>query len=300
MKNKRNNDKQSFYKHTTIDTAKIILKDRILRWSHPSLLNDPFDIPQRIIGEIDQDSLRIACADQFIKLISNPILPNPEHLCMMTKIVIKTLSKADFTLKKEIIAEIKKYLSEPVIASNTLDSLRGIWQSIYEEHRILCFTEQWDSASMWDRYSDGHHGVLLEFTYQEYLDSVLRLAKPVNYSNDPILYDTLEGYAELLLYEPDYMAKKIFDVYAHTKTTDWENEKEWRIATWKRPHEKGKFSDWGFFIKELQGITFGALISNDDLSDIKNLVKTLYPHVKLWQATIESGRHLIRKELPPF
>ena len=175
--------------------------------------------------------------------------------------------------------------------------LREQWRSIYGEQRILCLTERWDSASMWDRYSDAHQGVLLEFGCLDHLDSAWLVAKPVNYSDASLRFNTPEGFAELMFYDPQYAVTKIMEEYTHTKTTDWEYEKEWRIASWKRPHETGEYSDYAFLPKELQGITFGASISDGDRTDLTFLVKAQYPHVKLWQASIEGGRRLTRKEL---
>ncbi len=85
--------------------------------------------------------------------------------------------------------------------------------------------------------------------------------------------------------------------HTHTKTTDWAYEKEWRIASWKRRYWTGGYSDYEFHREELQGTTFGALMSKDDRTDLILLVKGQYSHVKLWQATIEGGRRLSRKEV---
>ena len=263
----------------------------------PSLFNDPFDVPREICDGVDEDRIRDALVDRMNALVMNPALPYPEHHSIMTRMLLYGFSRADDDLKKQLIAGNEESRRDPSITSDGLEMLRDQWRSMYGEQRILCFTERWDSASMWDRYSDGHRGVLVEFGCLDHLDSAWLIAKPVNYTDAPLHLNTPEGFAELMLYHPHYAVTKIMEVYTHTKTTDWEYEKEWRIASWKRPHESGEYSDCEFLPEHLQGITFGASISEDDKTDLTLLANAQYPHVKLWQASIEGGRRPTRREL---
>lgn len=297
MNPNRSHNRHLFYKHTSALTAKIILVSRKLRWSHPSLFNDPFDVPRDICDGVDEDRLRHALIDRLNELVIKQDLPHPEHHSLKTRRLLHVFSQADDALKQQLIAEYEESRRDPEITSDALEELRKKWHSMYDEHRILCFTERWDLASMWDRYSDGHSGALLEFACVDRLDSAWLVAKPVNYTDEPLRLNTTEGYAEMMFYDPDYVVSKIMEEYTHTKTTDWAYEKEWRIASWKRPHETGDYSDYGFHSEELHGITFGALMSDDDRTDLTLRVKGQYPHVKLWQATIEGGRRLTRKEI---
>jgi hypothetical protein len=297
MNPNRTHNRNLFYKHTTGATAKSILVNRKLRWSNPSLFNDPFDVPREICDGIDEDRLRNALVDRLNELVVSRYLPHPEHHSPKTKTLLQILSKADEALKQQLIEENEKSRWDPKITSDTLEELRKQWRSIYDEQRILCLTERWDSAPMWDRYSNGHSGALLEFACVDRLDSAWLVAKPVNYTDEPLRLNTAEGFAEMIFYDPFFAALKIMEEYTHTKTTDWAYESEWRIASWKRPYETGDYSDYGFNGEELQGIIFGAFMSEDDKTDLTLLVRGQYPHVKLWQAAIDGGRHLSRKEL---
>jgi len=149
---------------------------------------------------------------------------------------------------------------------------------------------------MWDRYSDGHKGVSLEFVCHDEADSAWLSAKPVIYSDEPLECNTVEGLANLMLYTPEFVIKKIMEEYTHTKTTDWAYEKEWRIASWKRSHESGEYSDYGFLAIELIGVTFGASILKEDKRDLQLILREHYPHAKIWQASIDGGRKLKRTE----
>lgn len=297
MNNNRIHNRHLFYKHTSATVAKIILVNRKLRWSNPKLFNDPFDVPRDICDRVDEDRLRDALVDRLNELVIKQDLPHPEHHSLATRKLLHVLSKADDALKQQFIAGIEESTRDPKITSDVLKELRKQWRSMYDEQRILCFTKRWDSASMWDRYSDGHSGALLEFACVDHLDSAWLVAKPVNYTDEPLHLNTTEGFAEMMLYDPAYAVLKIMEEYTHTKTADWAYEKEWRVASWKRPHETGDYSDYEFHGDELHGITFGALMSEDIRTDLTLLVKGQYPHVKLWQAIIEGGRRLSCKEI---
>lgn len=262
----------------------------------PKLFNDPFDIPPEIFDGIDEQHLRNALIDRINALVCNPILPHPEHHSIMTARLLPMFKRADEEMRKELIAANEKSRNDPASTSEGFKLFREQWRSEYRDMRVLCFTERWDSASMWDRYSDGHAGVLLEFGCLDDADSAWLGAKPVTYSDEPLKCNTLDGLANLMLYTPDFAIPKIMEDYTNTKTTDWASEKEWRIASWKRPHESGEYSDYEFLPTELIGITFGASISHADRSDLELMLREEYPHVRICQAAIGAGRKLNRTE----
>jgi len=297
MNPNRVHNRNTFFKHTSAGTAKIILAGRKLRWSIPRLFNDPFDVPSEIFDGIDEQSLRHALVDRMNALIQNPNLPHPEHHSVMTRKLLEMFRRADDETKKLMILENEKSRNTPNSMNEGFGLLREQWGVECQNMRILCFTERWDSTSMWDRYSDGHKGALLEFACLDHLDSAWLMAKPMSYSDKPLVCSTVDGLASLMLYDINVAILDIMEEYTHTKTTDWAPEKEWRIASWKRPHESGEFSDYEFLPEELVGITLGASISDEDRTDFEAILQAQYPHVKAWQASVGGGRKLSRSEI---
>lgn len=297
MNPNRIHDRASFFKHTSASTAKIILAGSKLRWSNPAIFNDPFDVPRNIFEGVDEGSLRDALVDKANELVRHPFLPHPEHHSLLTRILLQGFANAAPELREQLIAANEESRSDSAIVTTGISLIRDQWNLIYGEQRILCFTERWDSASMWDRYSDGHGGVLLEFACLDYLDSAWLLAKPVCYTDEPIRIDSTKGFAELMFYTPEYATQQMMETFTHTKTTDWEYEKEWRIASWKRPHESGDYSDYGFSAEELISITFGAQIAAKDREDLTLMRDSQFPHAKLWNASTDSGRRLQRSRI---
>ena len=129
----------------------------------PDLFNDPFDVPREICDGIDEENLRNALVDRMNALVENPELPFSEHHSIMTRMLLQMFARAGDDLKKELIAGNGETRSDPVMTSEGLRLMREQWRYMYGEQRILCLTERRDSASMWDRYSEEHTGVLLEF-----------------------------------------------------------------------------------------------------------------------------------------
>ncbi|MBL9184913.1 MAG: DUF2971 domain-containing protein [Verrucomicrobiaceae bacterium] len=297
MNPNRLHNRHSFYKYTTANVAKAVLDGQKLRWSVPSRFNDPFDVPREILDSVDEGRLNVAVVDRMKALLSNPCLPNPKHHSPMTKMLLRLFSCANANLKGKLLAINEQCRHEGGVTREGLEAIRKEWRAIYDDQRIVCFTESWNSASMWDRYASGHTGALLEFACLDHLDSSLLTAKQVNYTDDPLTVNTPSGLAELLFYDAHFAMTRIMEEYTHTKTTDWAYEKEWRIASWKRPHEMGDYSDYEFAGEELAGITFGAQISAQDMLELAWLLKRRYPHAKIWKASIDGGRQIIRREV---
>lgn len=298
MNPNRIHKRESFYKYTTVAAAKNILSNSELRWSSPSLFNDPFDIPQEICNGINEQNIQEAMLDRLNELVMHPELPHPEHYSVMTRVLLFGFSRSDVELKKKLIEANNQSRNDARLTSEGLEMLREKWRSVYGTQRILCLTEVWNSASMWDRYANGNRGILLQFGCHDDLDSAWLLAKQVLYTDAPLKANTPKGFAELMLYTPLYATERIMEEYTHTKTTDWAYEKEWRIASWKRPYESGEYSDYKFLPEELHSITFGIATSQTEKMEFRELLKAKYPHAQLWQAVMNGGRRLERIELP--
>ena len=68
----RQHERQSFFKYMPLSTAKIVLKNSTLRWSSPSLLNDPFDVPRELFPEVSEQQVSTAIAQKLIHELQNP------------------------------------------------------------------------------------------------------------------------------------------------------------------------------------------------------------------------------------
>ena len=60
-----NNDRLHFFKYMPVSTAKIVLRNRTLRWSTSQVLNDPFDMRFQMAVNCNADALRSSVIDNL-------------------------------------------------------------------------------------------------------------------------------------------------------------------------------------------------------------------------------------------
>ncbi|WP_423840411.1 DUF2971 domain-containing protein [Vibrio mytili] len=150
--------------------------------------------------------------------------------------------------------------------------------------RIICLSE--DDEVMWAHYGDNHTGCMFEFRHIEELNTPFQMAKKVTYTDStPHLGSALD----FLLYDEnrELMANTAHAIY-FTKTAKWEYEKEWRVMT-RRPGEGKRYSDFEFYKDELVSVTFSARISNEERTNLVNLIMTHYPKCKMYKVQSVRG-----------
>ena len=86
--------------------------------------------------------------------------------------------------------------------------------------RVACFSEDYDNIQMWGYYANAHKGICVEYdTVQIQGDKRLLLA-PVRY---------VKKYEKVISIDGRALEKGIIRS-AYTKSSNWKNEKEWRIV----------------------------------------------------------------------
>jgi len=178
------------YKYTSLDTARIILKNSSIRFSKPSLFNDPFDC-QLII---DTDN-----TDEEINEYVNQIAQR------------KGLSTNQQKEYRTLLGNPKKRFS---ITNNSI-------QQALNSMKVSCFTTMFDNLLMWAHYANKHQGVVLKF---DVLKDASFFMTPylVNYVNKyPIFNHIRDDYFK----GKGHLAKLLVE----TKSLDWKYESEIRI-----------------------------------------------------------------------
>ncbi|ACL04877.1 hypothetical protein Dalk_3187 [Desulfatibacillum aliphaticivorans] len=292
----RLHDRDVFYKYTSHSTSLKIIKNQSLRWSSPSIFNDPFDVPKIMYEGIDIVDLRMAAVKVFCELLIRTKITHFEYLQPRIKYLIEAIGDND-EIKKEIIEDLEQHKKELLPDMTGFQLVRDAWESMYEDNRILCLSEFCDSASMWDRYSETHKGVVFELGCIDEIDSPWLVAKPVSYSDAPLFSDTPEGLAEILLYNGVFAARKILEEYLFTKTTDWSYEKEWRIATTKRHHEGGSYSDWSVHPANFIAIILGMNMGQEERKEVIEMSRKYLPNMIVRESFIETGRKISIRNL---
>lgn len=194
---------RSLYKYLgTSDFAFRVLEELHIRFSQPSVVNDPFDCRPQVVAPADLDRVVADQIDRATKLHPNRWSPAQVAIAR-----VKLLDSYNANLRFRI-RESQELLNQ---------SLEAIG--------LLCLTETNDNLLMWAHYADSHKGFVLEFDTSR-APLIQRpgenewqgLPVAVSYQDGPITTpcDSLE------LELPDELVLR--------KSTAWKYEREWRVV----------------------------------------------------------------------
>lgn len=160
----RQHERQSFFKYMPLSTAKIVLKNSTLRWSSPSLLNDPFDVPRELFPEVSEQQVSTAFAQKLILEFQNP----RDNLDELEPGIIEILQGMRKSFPLGISSEMNQHLVNMMSAAvqitdalSALQELKEHWLNTLDKKRVICVSEEPDIIPMWNHYADGYKGLVL-------------------------------------------------------------------------------------------------------------------------------------------
>ena len=280
----RKHERCFFYKYTTAKTAEIILSTRKLRWSSPVKFNDPFDVTQELRLNFTEAELDKVLGEEVASLIekgafdsldSYPGIP-PELTDLL-----KFMSPKSPDQLRAMAQQLR--LESGTATPGLIHQLKGHWRRIVPTFRILCLSELRDVNSMWQHYADSYMGVVFEFEAVDEIDSCFLVARPVVYQDSPPAIADPKQWARCMMLGPT-KCEELFTEYTYVKTTDWWNEREWRIVSSARPGEAGLSADYCFHPRELVGIYFGEQCSAEQRANLWALLTHGLEHVQVYEA----------------
>lgn len=265
-----------------------MLQNGTLRWSHPSLFNDPFDTQFDLHTEYDRDKV----AERAMQIILDgysgrvPIVAGNalgELLTFMRERMPGKISEVE--LRKTLTPGIYEGMrGQEARLPQTHEEIRAVVANF----KLLCFSEVFDNILMWAHYSQNHTGVVLELSCNEKLDSAWGAARPVKYMDRmPLLVDE-ERLVRLMSGEGEIGEAEILENSIFVKAADWAYEKEWRIAG--GTDQTKKTEDLPLYPEEITGIYLGCRISDVNAAEIRDIVEKKYPH-----ASLHAGRKSARR-----
>jgi hypothetical protein len=281
-------DRKHFYKYMTAETAKTVLQNGTLRWSSPSLFNDPFDVQFDLHIEYDHDRV----AERAMQIVLDgyagraPIVAGNLHgvlLSIMRERMPGAISEAE--LRKTLTPGIYEGMEK---AKARLPQVHNEIRAVIAGFKLLCFSEVFDNILMWAHYSQNHTGVVLELSCIEKLDSAWGAARPVKYMDRmPLLYDE-ERMVRLMSGEGKIGEDEILENSVFVKAADWAYEREWRIAGGRDKTKNTE--DIPFYAEEITAIFFGCRSSEANAAEIREIVDKKYPH-----ASVHAGKKSERR-----
>ena len=294
----RRHRRRFFYKYLAACTAQIVLVSRKLRWSSPVLFNDPFDIHADTL-QFDGVELQRALMEEISSLLRNPdnaLVADPRLRHMLDHALQSTPEHR--AAMAAVTEEYEPFVPDP--AKDSLQELKRVWGDMVPNMRVLCLSEVKDLTAMWAHYAANATGVVLQFEGVDRLDSPFLVARQVTYDDSPPAITRAREWARLMIRSPDWQNDmSFFDDYEHTKTAEWESEREWRISSMKRKGETGLYSDYPFKERELSAVYYGWKCAEDDRAAIDSLLSHGLDHVKTFNTYPDPAtRRYTFKEVP--
>lgn len=276
------------YKYTTASTTQIVLRTGRLRWQSPCQFNDASELQRMPILSPGFDESKSVYSNRLVEIVYSSMDADLSIYSQWTQEIIGLLRqlKKQGVPKKTILKKLESVIPK------TTESLERLFRKSTELNnngtlRCFCLTENELSTLMWAHYGDSYKGCMLGFQHIDELSTPFGAAEKVRYTNEaPIIGSAVD----FLLYGPSSEQKKEtrLAIY-HTKTKDWEYEKEWRVIHKVNPGGDTLYTDFKFYPSELKSITFGLRLSPEIKAEILKLISSQYAHCELYQLEMIAG-----------
>ncbi|WP_242222085.1 DUF2971 domain-containing protein [Shinella zoogloeoides] len=254
------NDRLHFYKYMSASTAKIVLESRTLRWSAPSLFNDPFDVQFDMKITANQETVKSLALERLWDVYEGRRDPDPQNpLGALFKLLRTSVTMSKDELFNKFGPAFEEGFSRML---RVLPEVNKDAAKILEDLKILCMTVRLDNSLMWTHYADSHRGVVLRFRSIPAFDSPYGAAQPINYVDEVPPLVSEEQIADIFAGVGTLDKAGIMDRAVYTKSKTWAYEEEWRLNSGggRRPGEM--YEDVPFGRNELDGLIFGLRTSS--------------------------------------
>jgi hypothetical protein len=287
----RKHDRGSFYKYVSPTAARTILETRKLRWSSPTLFNDPFDVPRALTMPFSEDDIHAGLVDQFANMLEHGdpdmVVGNP-HFRLLLSIISRQGSRQ---MRRDVARQLRDaFKNGEIERTASFRPLEEHWKEMLPTLRILCLTELPDNPPMWAHYADNHKGAVLELDCNDDLDSPWLLARPVIYQDAPPIFATQDQWVQSILGITPLGYPELFREYFYVKTTQWSYEKEWRVVCYSDANELESCSYWNVIPGNFKSVILGAEMADQDREALLALLTGDLGHVCVYGATLD-GSH---------
>jgi hypothetical protein len=227
------------YKYVSAETAKIILRNCALRFSSPTVFNDPFEFNESLID---------------------------------FRIKIKAMKQSIFlgleTAHPGITQKEKQRFYDRISVAAFRDTQQKVFEDQKENTAVLCLSLNRKNTLMWSHYADSHRGVCIGLKMPTVIDKPFIPTLNVKYADkiEPICVmsgDDRERYEAILH-------------WMYTKSKVWQYEQEVRSTISFLPDrpvfEDNLYRDVNFEPPFFCEIYYGVSTSKSDISEIEAIL----------------------------
>lgn len=302
-----------FYKYTSINTAKCILKSKKFRYSSPILFNDPFDVQTELLSDFDLELYPQKLFNEIEKLASSDIEieyqgnhPWKEAIDLL-RFQVKTEGEINPKLKEGLLAIISPLIKE---YEKLRDDYNINWRKTLKAMRVFSMSIRNDNILLWSHYGQNHTGIVFKLKVLPEFDNLFCIAEPIIYKPFPLTFFTLQDWIKDTLGIEKLKDYDLFHNYAKIKFDLWQYEDEWRVWSYdwdsieKSYYDSDSYAipkellynDYAIIPEEIECIYFGCNSSEDDITAIKNLGCDLNKSIKYYKTKKVVGKYTLEFE----
>jgi len=256
-----------------------ILENQMVRFSQPSVLNDPYELKPHISSIMSKEDT----INQFSQLLPGMIDDEYSKIPLHMKAL---LQYDKFQQAMTTIITSSESMMLDAITKHTPAFADMIYDTMDKLIGIFCLSENPDNELMWSHYADSHQGFVIEFDSEAYFFNQkksnfdeFRHLKEIKYSDQ----------------RPSITLNKVRDFTPFlTKGSQWSYEKEWRMmlpladASQVIEQEVANIYLFKFPYEALRSIVFGYRMDAPKRAYIRGIVKSSsqFDHIKFYEAKI--------------
>jgi len=276
------------YKYLSVEGARLTLGNRCFRHAKPSTFNDTEDLTVRSLFPEDDEIALGIIENGFTDLLLNHVddVPTCLNEGMRAKVaLILAAFKANpdaARIVKEAKTAMPSVFNLEHMKQRHLDFVAEI-NAFMQGFRILCVSSRKDSDRMWDRYAEGHRGIVLKISPNIVKDSKFQRFLPVRYqASRPTLYESAEAFQEGVFFG-DQLARirEAMDKIVYAKTLEWEYENEYRLAI--PVHSDNDWDTLSYHPEELSELYLGANAPDNWKAEVVALAETVNPEIAVYE-----------------
>lgn len=290
----RKHNRQFFYKYTTAEDAKSILINKTLRFSSPLSFNDPFDVARKLKFAFSSEEFNSGLRNELIRLIQNePTVTVRNSKLQALLDYSRTLNSEQ---KERIVNLIKNYSPTPEIDEiGSFKELQRQWESLLPLSRILSVSAENDNPMMWWCYANKYKGVVIELECIDIYDSLLLVARQVDYTDKLPTIGSLEYWIRMTTGQTKFDYKEVFERLELTKTHHWAHEKEWRVISFEKNSDQ-LYTDYPVHPRTFSKIYFGENMDDIDKQEIEKLIDFDLSHMEMYEMILNHDCRQIQFE----
>ena len=281
-----------YFKYISASHWETSLLEGLIRFSQPSVFNDPFELQPHYIGAMPDDQLRHRLRSGFDENFPGEV---EKLLTTLPPEVRQGL------ISRDLIGMFPPGLLDSYLdnASMLMNMMVPIFQNKlvegFSEHvGILCLSELDDSLLMWAHYADSHAGMVLEFDESHSFFNQRRgdsdefgFLRQVTYSRERPSLHMIESEATVAFL---------------TKSYEWAYEQEWRMllplqnATKVIPNAIPPVHLFSIPKTALRRIAFGCRMTPERVQHISAAIRGLgeFQHLRLEQAHLHPRHYKLQ------